>query len=299
MTEENENPSIVVPKEDIERKEKEPDSNTTETPFPERFKEDIEIKESELVQELRKLNIEIPLLQAIKDIPELNKLIKILCMKNPGRKKQYPKTIKVDGKLADLLAGKLLLPKYRDPGSPVISVSIGNKDVHNVLIDLGAAINVMTVDTLKTLPLMGIQPTNTILHMADQSVAKPEGIIEDVVVMVESWEYPVDFLILQPKGKTLGYPIILGRPWLATVAALIDCRSGDMTISNGKNSKQISLYPTAQPFTDSHEQLWVDSPETNKKNLSSLAMITLQDHVREVEEMINPPLDENLLSSVK
>ncbi|KAH9308134.1 hypothetical protein KI387_036045, partial [Taxus chinensis] len=73
--------------------------------------------------------------------------------------------------------------------------------------------------------------------------------------------------------------------------------SGDMTISNGKNSKQISLYPTARPFTDNHEQLWVDSPETDKKNLSSLAMITLQDHVREVEEMINPPLDENLLSS--
>ncbi|KAH9311417.1 hypothetical protein KI387_026452, partial [Taxus chinensis] len=77
------------------------------------------------------------------------------------------------------------------------------------------------------------------------------------------------------------------------------CKSGDMTILNGNNSKKISLYPTAQPFTDNHEQLWVDSPQTNKQNLSSLAMITLQDHVREVEEMINPPLDENLLSSVK
>ncbi|KAH9308188.1 hypothetical protein KI387_036099, partial [Taxus chinensis] len=73
--------------------------------------------------------------------------------------------------------------------------------------------------------------------------------------------------------------------------------SGDMTISNGKNSKKSSLYPTAQPFTDNHEKLWVDSPENNKQNLSSLAIITLQDHVKEVEEMINPPLDGNLLSS--
>ncbi|KAH9307034.1 hypothetical protein KI387_011438, partial [Taxus chinensis] len=153
MTEENEIPSTVVLKEDIERKEKELDSNTTETPFLDRFKEAIEIKEFELVQELRKLNIEIPLLQTIKDIPELKKLIKILCMKFFGRKKQYPKTIKVDGKLADLLAEKFLFPKYGDLGSPVISVSTGNKNVHNVLIDLGAAINVMTVDTLKTLPL--------------------------------------------------------------------------------------------------------------------------------------------------
>ncbi|KAH9319992.1 hypothetical protein KI387_021761, partial [Taxus chinensis] len=147
---------------------------------------------------LRKLNIEIPLLQAIKNIPKLNKLIKMLCLKILGRKKQYPKTIKVDGKLVDLLAGKLFLPKYKNPGSPVISVSIGNKDIHNVLVDLGAVINVMIVNTLKTLPLTCIQPTNTILKMADQPITKL-GVIEDVAVMVESWEYLVDFLIMQPK----------------------------------------------------------------------------------------------------
>ncbi|KAH9296055.1 hypothetical protein KI387_039643, partial [Taxus chinensis] len=54
--------------------------------------------------------------------------------------------------------------------------------------------------------------------------------------------------------------------------------SGDMTISNGKNSKKISLYPSARPFSDNQEQLWVDNPDINEKNLSSLAMITLQDH---------------------
>ncbi|KAH9287556.1 hypothetical protein KI387_031673, partial [Taxus chinensis] len=199
MTEETETPSMVVPKKDVKEKDKEPDSNSTETPFLERFKESIKTKESELVQEIRKFKIEIPLLQEIKAILELNELIDMLCLKRPGKKNQYPGIIKVDGKFADLLTGKLLLPKYGDPGSPVIFVSIWNKDVHNVLVDLGVAINVMIVDTLKTLPLTGIQPTNTILQMADQSVAKPEGVIEYVALMVESSKYPVDFLILQPK----------------------------------------------------------------------------------------------------
>lgn len=83
--------------------------------------------------------------------------------------------------------------------------------------------------------------------MADQSVAKPEGIVEGVQITVDCWSYPVDFLILQTKTKNTGYPVILGRSWLATATAFIDCRSGDMTISNGQNSKTLSLYPPAQP----------------------------------------------------
>ncbi|KAH9308499.1 hypothetical protein KI387_036410, partial [Taxus chinensis] len=78
-----------------------------------------------------------------------------------------------------------------------------------------------------------LQLTNTVLQLADQSIVVPDGVVEDIMVTVESWEYPIDFMVLQPKARKLGYPVILGRPWLATVAAYIDCRSGNMTILNG------------------------------------------------------------------
>ena len=65
----------------------------------------------------------------------------------------------------------------------------------------------------------------------------PEGIVEDVMVSINSLEYPVDFLVLQPKAKLVGYPLILGRPWLATADAYIRCRAGNMTIKNGHISK--------------------------------------------------------------
>jgi len=81
-------------------------------------------EEFELFKELKKLNISVPILQVIKEVLELNKKVKELCISKGGqRKKDYLNTIQVDGKVADLLSGKLL--KYRDPRTPIIIVYIG------------------------------------------------------------------------------------------------------------------------------------------------------------------------------
>ena len=92
----------------------------------------------------------------------------------------------------------------------------------------------------------------------------PEGIVEDVLVSVDSWEYPADFLVLQPKEKLTGYPLILGTPWLATVDAYISCREGSMTIKNGPMSKQLVLYPPAQPLLEHDLPLWLDEGEEDE-----------------------------------
>ena len=82
-----------------------------------------------------------------------------------------------------------------------------------------------------------LRKTMTVLQLADRSIVTLKGILEDVMVSIDSWEYPADFLVLQPKAKLTGYPLILGRPWLATVNAYISCRTGNMTIKNGHMSK--------------------------------------------------------------
>eukprot|EP00253_Pinus_taeda_P007449 PITA_07449 len=53
------------------------------------------------------------------------------------------------------------------------------------------------------------------------------------MVSVDSWEYPTDFLIINPKTRLDGHPLILGRPWLATADAYIGCQQGNMTITKG------------------------------------------------------------------
>jgi hypothetical protein len=100
--------------------------------------------------------------------------------------------------------------------------------------------------------------TPTILELANRSTIKPEGVIEDLIMSVESWNYPVDFMVLQPKTKLGGHPLILGRPWLATTDAFISCRSGSMTISNGYETKQLTLYPHATPLINNDNSVWVD-----------------------------------------
>eukprot|EP00253_Pinus_taeda_P025276 PITA_25276 len=67
------------------------------------------------------------------------------------------------------------------------------------------------------------------------------------MVSVDSWEYPADFLIINPKNRLDGHPLILARPWLAISDAYIGCQQGNMTITRGANMKNLALYPPAQP----------------------------------------------------
>ena len=112
-------------------------------------------------------------------------------------------------------------------------MQIGHTQIPNVLVDLGAAINVMTIETVRKLGLTNLSPTPNFLELADRSTIKPEGILDDLIISVDSWEYPADFLVLQPKLQLGGHPLILGRPWLATANACISCQSVSMTISDG------------------------------------------------------------------
>ena len=128
----------------------------------------------------------------------------------------------------------------------MVTISINDFSVPSTLINLGATINVMTTETMKYLKLPNIRPTITGLELADRSKVVPKGILEDIIVSLDSWEYPVYFLILQPKTNLGGHTLILGRPWLATTDAFIGYRSGSIIIAHGDERKHITLYLLAQ-----------------------------------------------------
>ena len=150
------------------------------------------------------------------------------------------------------------MTKYDDPGNPIVTVQVGKTQIPNVLVDLGAVINVITMETVKKLGLTNVRPTPTILELADRSTIRPEGILDDLVISIDSWEYPAEFLVLQPKSQLGGHPLILGRPWLATADACISCRSGSMTIFDGTDTKNLTLYPPAWPSLEAETFLWIE-----------------------------------------
>ena len=76
--------------------------------------------------------------------------------------------------------------------------------------------------------------------MADRSMAQPEGILEDVPVKVGKFVFPVDFVVMQMEEDTQ-VPLLLGRPFLATGAALIDVQKGELTLKVGDEEVHFNI----------------------------------------------------------
>jgi hypothetical protein len=71
------------------------------------------------------------------------------------------------------------------------------------------------------------------------------GIVEDVLIKVDKFYFPVNFIVLDTEPvKIIGseIPMILGRPFLATANALINCRSGVMKISFGNITVELTIF---------------------------------------------------------
>ena len=89
--------------------------------------------------------------------------------------------------------------------------------------------NLLPYSVYKQLGLGELKSTSITLSLADRSVKFPRGIIEDVLIQIDNFYYLVDFVVFDTEQGISGLnhvPIILGRPFLATANALINCRSG-------------------------------------------------------------------------
>ncbi|XP_070036053.1 uncharacterized protein [Nicotiana tomentosiformis] len=125
-----------------------------------------------------------------------------------------------------------MAPKLEDPGTFTIPCTIGSADLAKALCDLGESINLMPYSVFKTLGIGKPRPTSMRLQMADRTMKKPLGIIDDVLVRVDKFILPADFVILNYEVD-YEVPIILGRPFLATWKALINVEDGELTFRVG------------------------------------------------------------------
>nr|XP_016447068.1 PREDICTED: uncharacterized protein LOC107772093 [Nicotiana tabacum] len=136
------------------------------------------------------------------------------------------------------VVSRTIAEKLSDPGSFTIPCTIGSYAFANALCDLGASINLMPLSIYKKLCIRKARPTSMLLQLADRTVKRPSGILDDVLVQVGKFVFPVDFVILDCKVDE-EIPIILGRPFLATGRALIDCETGELKMR--LNNEEITL----------------------------------------------------------
>ncbi|CAM8975358.1 unnamed protein product [Rhodiola kirilowii] len=176
-----------------------------------------------------KVEINIPLLEAIKQIPRYAKFLKELCT---NRRRGTRVDQELMSQIVSAVIQRKVPPKCGDPGTYTIPCTIGNIRIENCMLDLGASINVLPYSIYSCLRIGPLDPAGLTIQLADRSCKQPEGKIEDVLVQVGELVFPADFYVLkmESSGPTDHAPILLGRPFLKTSKMKIDCDSGTLSM---------------------------------------------------------------------
>ena len=130
-------------------------------------------------------------------------------------------------------------------GCPTISIVIDDQLFQRALLDLGASVNLLPFTEYERLGLGELKPTKMVIQLADRSTRLPRGVVEDVLIRVGEFIYPVDFIVLETEkvaNVANQIPVILGRPFLATANALINCRNGMMRLSFGNMTLELNIF---------------------------------------------------------
>ncbi|XP_038904243.1 uncharacterized protein LOC120090587 [Benincasa hispida] len=195
----------------------------------------------------------------------------------------------------------IIPPRMRDPSSFTVPCSIEEIYIGQALYDLGVSINLMPLSIFKRLYVGQLTPTMLTLELADRSLVHLQGKLKDVLVTIDKFILPVDFIILYYKVDKV-VPIILGRPFLSTGRAQIDVHKGEMTMSvNGKklmfNIIKEMKFPNEDGLSDSDDEQtcvgnW-ESEEDNEEREDAIASIETFHAITKMlknDEMLN--LDE-------
>ncbi|GJT70930.1 reverse transcriptase domain-containing protein [Tanacetum coccineum] len=208
-------------------------SNEVQPPpvhFPKRLrKEKDEAQQKKFLENLKQLHINLPFIEALAQMPKYAKFLKGL-LTNKIRLEEACKII-MNERCSAVLLNKLP-SKEKDPRSFTIPCDIVQLHIDNALADLGASISLIPYTMYKKLGLGEPKATKMSLEVADRSIQYPRGIIEDVLIKVDKFVLPIDFVILDmPEDSRV--PIILGRPFLATARAMIGVFNKKITLRVG------------------------------------------------------------------
>ncbi|RDX97718.1 hypothetical protein CR513_19469, partial [Mucuna pruriens] len=220
--------------------------------------------DEELLKMFQKVEINIPLLDAIKQIPKYAKFLKKLCVHK--RKKMKGSVEAGDIVLAltkneEFTTGAQALPKKcRDLEIFSIPCTIGECTFVDAMLDLGALINVMPMSIYKALNFGDLEPTRMTIQLANRSIVQPLGVLEDVLVQVNELIFPVDFYVLDMEDETSGKgsTLIMGRSFLMTARTKIDVHARMLSMEFGDTLVQFNIFEAMKHPTEDHSLFGID-----------------------------------------
>ncbi|XP_073025210.1 uncharacterized protein [Primulina eburnea] len=232
-------------------------SNAVVPPFPSRLEKSKKMDyEKEVLETFRKVEINIPLIDAIKQIPRYAKFLKDLCT----NKRRFKSDEKVSVGESVSAVIKKSLPNKCKAGMFTMPCVIGNLKIERAMLDLGASINVMPYSIYRALNLGPLKETRVVIQLADRSNAYPEGVVEDVLVQVKELIFPADFYILRMEedSTAISAPIILGRPFMKTARTKIDVEEGTLSVEFDGEIVKFSIFDAMKYPNENHSICSID-----------------------------------------
>ncbi|CAJ2633397.1 unnamed protein product [Trifolium pratense] len=243
-------------------------------PYPQRLVQSKNVGQfKKFVELLQNLNITIPFTEAITQMPSYAKFLKDILTNK--KKIKDDETVMLTAECSAILQNEMP-PKLKDPGSFSIPCVIGKYVIDRALCDLGASISLMPVALCEKLKMGELRPTKMSVQFADRSVKYPLGILENVPVRVGQFFIPTDFIVMDIREDS-NTPILLGRPFLATVGAIIDVKKGKLTFEVEEMMEQMhSCKPSKNQILQNQHEMqgyyhrWESSEEHRQQQLDNV-----------------------------
>ena len=167
-------------------------------------------------------------------------------------------------------------------------ITIDNLYVAKALLDLGASINLISLSILRRIGEVEVRPTRMTLQLTDHSIKHPYGIVEDLLVKVDKFLFPVDFVVMNIK-EDVDVPLILGRPFMKTTKVIIDADKGKLKVCFENEEVSFNVFEAMKHPKDKKDCFRIDVIDKEcgkvKKNLGS-SDVLLQVITKPAEELV-------------
>ncbi|RDX89387.1 hypothetical protein CR513_28895, partial [Mucuna pruriens] len=221
--------------------------------------------DEDLLKMFYRIKINIPLLDAIKQIPKYAKFRKELCM---HKRKNMEGEVELGGVVSALTKNEevttrshqTLPKKCQDLKIFSVLCTIGECTFVSAMLDLGASINVMATSIYKSLNFGDLEPTGMTIQLANRIIMQPLGVLEVVLVHVNELIFRANFYVLdmEDEASGKGSTLIMGRPFLMTARTKIDVHAGMLSMEFNDNLVQFNIFEAMKHPTEDPSLFGID-----------------------------------------
>nr|XP_025679194.1 uncharacterized protein LOC112779160 [Arachis hypogaea] len=209
-----------------------------------------------VVEVFEKVEVTVPLFQAIQQVPKYAKFLKDVCT-------HKDKLGNLNKKPVDDSISSLLPEKCNDPDPCLVTCFIGGIKFMDYMCDLGACVSIMPLSIYERLNLYPLKRSGTRFVLADKSIVSVVGIAENVIVNIQRLLFPIDFHILETPAidSTKLSSILLGRPFLKMARFRLDAHSEVYSFESDGKLVKVTVEESNKPILEANSIFGCDLVE--------------------------------------